>query len=65
LRQGIPFAYTSIGGGDGNVDIGSMSMPRKMEVIQFFVDDAMAKGATLHCGRQRNPNLDGQFLSRS
>jgi len=59
LRQGNPLAN---GGCDGNVDCGSMVMDGQMDLIQALVDDAVFKGATLHCGGKRNTALvDGQF----
>lgn len=59
LRQGIPLATC---GSDGNVDCGSMIMDRQMDIIQELIDDAVAKGAKLHCGGKRNSSLaPGQF----
>ena len=58
LRQGIPLASC---GADGDVDCGAMVMEGQIGIIQCLVDDAIAKGATLHCGGRRNPNLAGQF----
>lgn len=59
LRQGIPLAAC---GADGKVDCGSMIMPRQLEIVQSLVDDAVKRGATLHCGGKRNPNFAGQFF---
>ena len=61
MRQGIPLNIPSCGG-DGKVDCGSLIMPQQMEIVQALVDDAVKKGATLHCGGKRNPNVDGQFF---
>jgi len=58
LRQGIPLATC---GADGDVDCGSMVMERQIDIIQELVDDAVSKGATVHCGGKRNPTLQGQF----
>merc|ERR1712038_196331 len=58
LRQGIPLATC---GSDGNIDCGSMIMDRQMDIIQELIDDAVQKGAILHCGGKRNKSLDGQF----
>jgi acyl-CoA reductase-like NAD-dependent aldehyde dehydrogenase len=58
LRQGIPLAAC---GADGDVDCGAMVMEGQIGIIQQLVDDAVKKGATLHCGGKRNPNLPGQF----
>jgi acyl-CoA reductase-like NAD-dependent aldehyde dehydrogenase len=59
LRQGIPLAAC---GADGKVDCGSMIMPAQLGIVQALVDDAVKKGATLHCGGKRNPNFEGQFF---
>jgi len=60
LRQGNPIP--SCPGADGKVDCGSMIMPRQLEIVQALVEDAVKKGATLHCGGKINPNLNGQFF---
>jgi len=36
-------------------------MAEQMDIIQSLVDDAVAKGATLHCGGKRNSSFSGQF----
>mmetsp|Transcript_17620 Transcript_17620/g.42888 ORF Transcript_17620/g.42888 Transcript_17620/m.42888 type:complete len:650 (-) Transcript_17620:155-2104(-) len=59
LRQGNPLASC---GADGMVDCGSMIMPRQLEIVQSLVDDAVKKGATLHCGGKINQSLNGQFF---
>mmetsp|Transcript_2726 Transcript_2726/g.3869 ORF Transcript_2726/g.3869 Transcript_2726/m.3869 type:complete len:633 (-) Transcript_2726:403-2301(-) len=58
LRQGPPLATC---GHDGDVDCGAMIMEGQIDIIQSLIDDAVAKGATLHTGGKRNPNLHGQF----
>mmetsp|Transcript_15427 Transcript_15427/g.33549 ORF Transcript_15427/g.33549 Transcript_15427/m.33549 type:complete len:642 (+) Transcript_15427:1-1926(+) len=58
LRQGIPLQTC---GSDGDVDCGAMVMEGQIAIIQALVDDAVAKGATLHCGGRRNPRVSGQF----
>jgi len=58
LRQGIPLATC---GGDGDVDCGAMVMDGQIEIIQRLIDDAVSKGAKLHCGGKRNTKLNGQF----
>lgn len=58
LRQGIPLATC---GSMGNVDCGSMIMARQLEIVQELVDDAVQKGAVLHCGGKANENYKGQF----
>jgi len=58
LRQGPPLCSSASGG----FDCGSMVMDRQCDFIQSLVDDAVSKGATLHCGGQRNKSLkNGQF----
>mmetsp|Transcript_10340 Transcript_10340/g.28451 ORF Transcript_10340/g.28451 Transcript_10340/m.28451 type:complete len:383 (+) Transcript_10340:110-1258(+) len=59
LRQGIPLACY---GADGKVDCGSMIMPQQIDIVQALVDDAVKKGAKLHCGGKRNSGLEGQFF---
>jgi acyl-CoA reductase-like NAD-dependent aldehyde dehydrogenase len=54
LRQGPPL-------GDKTVDVGAMTMPRQIEIIQELVDDAVHKGARLLAGGRKNPRLSGQF----
>ena len=58
LRQGIPLETC---GASGDVDCASMVMDAQIDHIQALIDDAVAKGATLHCGGKRNPKLEGQF----
>lgn len=60
LRQGNPLP--SCADADGKVDCGSMIMPRQLEIVQSLVDDAVEKGAILHCGGKMNANLNGQFF---
>lgn len=62
LRQGNPLPSSCAGGSDGKVDCGSMIMPRQLEIVQALVEDAVKKGAILHCGGKANPNLNGQFF---
>ncbi|GMH93313.1 hypothetical protein TrVE_jg10775 [Triparma verrucosa] len=61
LRQGVPLACC---GHDGEVDCGAMVMEGQINIIQALIDDAVKKGATLHCGGKRNTtagNGYGQF----
>ena len=53
LRQGPPLA--------GEVDLGAMTMPRQLEIIQALVDDAVAKGARVLCGGSPRTDLGGNF----
>lgn len=59
LRQGAP-ATTADGGGE--CDVGAMTMPRQLEIIQRQIDDAVQKGARVLVGGARNPALAGQFF---
>jgi acyl-CoA reductase-like NAD-dependent aldehyde dehydrogenase len=59
IRQGVPL---KVCGSDGEVDCGSLIMPSQMDIVQALVDDAVKKGATLHCGGKKNSNFDGQFF---
>jgi len=56
LRQGNPSTGT-----DANVDCGAMVMDGQIDIIQDLIDDAIANGATLHCGGQKIVNKNGQF----
>lgn len=62
LRQGIPLETC---GSDADVDCGAMVTDEQMDLIQALVDDAIAMGATLHCGGKRATSSDalkmGQF----
>ena len=59
IRQGIPL---KVCGSDGKVDCGSLIMPSQLDIVQALVDDAVKKGATLHCGGKQKADLDGQFF---
>ncbi len=56
LRQGPPLSAES-----GTYDVGAMTMPRQLDILQRLVDDAVAKGARVLCGGKRNASLSGQF----
>jgi acyl-CoA reductase-like NAD-dependent aldehyde dehydrogenase len=43
------------------VDVGAMTMPSQIDLIQELVDDAVSKGARIITGGRRNPHLDGLF----
>jgi acyl-CoA reductase-like NAD-dependent aldehyde dehydrogenase len=43
LRQGAPTV-------PGRIDVGAVTMPSQLEIISALVDDAIERGATLHCG---------------
>lgn len=55
LRQGPPL-------GGERVDVGAITMPAQLEVIEGLVADAVAKGARVIVGGQRNGHLGGQFF---
>lgn len=59
LRQGVP---NSVCGNDGDVDCGAMIMPAQMDIVEALVNDAVEKGAKVHCGGKRNSSLEGQFF---
>jgi len=54
LRQGPPL-------GSEEVDLGSMTMPRQLEIIQALVDDAVAKGARVMLGGRARTDLPGNY----
>lgn len=60
LRQGPPLSSDRLTG-DGEVDLGAMTMPRQLEIIQSLVDDAVAKGARLLLGGQPRTELGANF----
>ncbi|MBI1745391.1 MAG: aldehyde dehydrogenase family protein [Acidobacteria bacterium] len=53
LRQGIDH--------DFSVDVGSMTMPRQLQIVERHVADAVRKGAIVLTGGRRNPNFKGLF----
>mmetsp|Transcript_39519 Transcript_39519/g.92345 ORF Transcript_39519/g.92345 Transcript_39519/m.92345 type:complete len:439 (-) Transcript_39519:198-1514(-) len=56
LRQGSPLPSSN------NMDCGAMVMDSQIDFIQELVDDAVKKGAKLHCGGKRNDSIQcGQF----
>mmetsp|Transcript_485 Transcript_485/g.943 ORF Transcript_485/g.943 Transcript_485/m.943 type:complete len:654 (-) Transcript_485:108-2069(-) len=56
LRQGCPLS-------NNLVDCGAMVMDAQCTLIQGLVDDAVAKGAKVHCGGIRNSSNGGQFYT--
>lgn len=58
LRQGVPLNCC---GNSGDVDCGAMVMAEQIEIVQELIDDAVAKGAMVHCGGKKNSTLAGQF----
>ena len=53
LRQGVP-------GPRGSTDIGAMIFPPQLEIVDYHVKDALAKGARVLCGGHRRGG-DGSF----
>ena len=56
LRQGPPLTGEV-------VDVGAMTMPAQLDVVERLVNDAVAKGARLLVGGKRRPELGGQFFA--
>ena len=54
LRQGAPL--------EGTVDVGAMTMPTQLEILERLVSDAVAKGARVVAGGKRRSDLRGQFF---
>ena len=46
---------------DGEVDVGAITSPAQLEVIERHVSDALAKGARVLTGGRRNPAYQGFF----
>ena len=53
LRQGPP--------GGGEFDLGAMTMPRQLEIIQALIDDAVSKGARVLTGGKPRTELGTNF----
>ncbi len=47
---------------EGEVDVGAITSPSQLEIIEAHVADAVAKGAKLLTGGRRNPAFDGFFF---
>ncbi len=54
LRQGPPLG--------GDVDVGAMTMPRQLDILEELLEDATRKGARVVVGGRRRPDLGGQFF---
>ncbi|HTJ85115.1 MAG TPA: aldehyde dehydrogenase family protein [Polyangiaceae bacterium] len=57
LRQGPPQD-----GDVGEVDVGAMTMPGQLDILDRLVGDAVQKGARALVGGKRNASLRGQFF---
>ena len=53
LRQGQQYGWDE--------DIGAVFWDRQMSIIEAHVEDARAKGAVIHTGGRRNPDLPGLY----
>ena len=53
LRQGAELGYEE--------DVGAVFWDRQMTIIEDHVEDAKARGATIHVGGRRNPDLKGLY----
>lgn len=56
LRQGSEMS------GDERVDVGAMTFPKQIEVVEEHVRDAAARGAQILTGGRRAPHLAGNFF---
>lgn len=54
LRQGVPQR-------GGNVDVGSLTSPIQVEIVEKLVNDAIAKGAQVLVGGKRDATIPGNF----
>lgn len=59
LRQGSDAAEVN---SDRRVDVGAMTFPRQVEVVEEHIDDARARGAQILTGGHRNQNLPGRYF---
>jgi acyl-CoA reductase-like NAD-dependent aldehyde dehydrogenase len=57
LRQGA-----DAGGAETRVDVGAMTFPKQVEIVEDHIDDAKARGAQILTGGRRNPNLSGRYF---
>ncbi len=48
-------------GAIGEFDVGAITWPRQIEIIEEHVADALERGARLLAGGRRNPDLEGYF----
>lgn len=53
LKQGSDLGFAE--------DVGAVFWDRQMQIIENHVEDAKAKGATVHCGGERNQALQGLY----
>ena len=55
LRQGDP-----LGGNGADIDVGAMTMPHQVDIVEHLVADAVQKGAKVLVGGERRPG--GNFF---
>src|SRR5262245_35011427 len=59
LRQGSDAKETGAG---KRVDIGAMTFPKQVDIVEDQIADARARGAQILSGGRRNPNLEGRYF---
>ncbi len=57
LRQGA-----DVGEAEARVDVGAMTFPKQIEIVEDHIEDAKARGAHILTGGRRNPNLPGRYF---
>ena len=48
-------------GNEGEIDCGAMVMEGQIDIIQSLIDDAVKRGAKVHCGGKRNTAVGGGY----
>lgn len=48
-------------GDEGESDVGAIFWPQQMNIIESHMADAVERGAKVHVGGRRNPNLEGLY----
>jgi acyl-CoA reductase-like NAD-dependent aldehyde dehydrogenase len=59
LRQGSDAREAA---SDRRVDVGAMTFPKQIDVVEDHLSDARARGAEVLTGGRRNPDLPGRFF---
>jgi acyl-CoA reductase-like NAD-dependent aldehyde dehydrogenase len=57
LRQG-----SDVNEAETRVDIGAMTFPKQVEIVEDHLNDAKTRGAQILAGGERNPNLSGRYF---
>jgi acyl-CoA reductase-like NAD-dependent aldehyde dehydrogenase len=57
LRQGADSSDS-----DKRIDVGAMTFPKQVEVVEYHIADARARGAQILIGGRRNQNLEGHYF---